>query len=154
MTVREFAYMYGRTVGVYCTLLGNGIGKQDIINDYNTRRYSTSSPPLDLALWPLHQLCRGACDGELTRLLDLGLESNLVTIAPHLSHQSLTGNDTTGESNLDVLEFTETLVDGLSGNAKEAQAVEDRSLETTNLGKGRVDVKRAKSVSHGRNSRT
>ena len=120
------------------------IGKQDIINDYNTRRYSTSSPPLDLALWRLHQLCRSTCDGELARLLDLGLEGNLVTVAPHLSHQSLAGNDTTGEADLDVLEFTKALVDSLSGNAKEAKAVEDGSLETTNLGKGRVDVKRAK----------
>lgn len=106
---------------------------------------------LELALAISPELGSGASNGGLACLLDLGLEDDLVAFSPHLSDNGLAGNDDTSEADLDVLEGTEFLIDGLSGNAKGAKAVENGGLETTDLGKGRVDVERAMNVSYDHN---
>lgn len=108
---------------------------------------------LELALAISPELGSGTSNGGLACLLDLGLEDDLVAFSPHLSDDGLAGNDDTSEADLNVLEGTESLIDGLSGNAKGAKAVENGGLEATDLGKGRVDVKRAMNVSYDHNTK-
>ena len=62
---------------------------------------------LHLALIISHELGRGASNGQLARLLDLGLEGDLGAVAPHLGHEGLAGDDGAGEADLDVLEGAE-----------------------------------------------
>lgn len=63
---------------------------------------------LDLALAISHELGRSTGNGQLARLLNLGLESDLVAVAPHLGDERLTGDDRAGEAHLDVLEGAES----------------------------------------------
>lgn len=97
----------------------------------------------NLALAIADQLGGGAGNGELARLLDLGLEGNLVSVSPHLGDESLAGNHNAGEADLDVLKRAEPVVDGLAGEAEAAEAVKNRGLETTQLGEFGIEVKRA-----------
>jgi hypothetical protein len=63
---------------------------------------------LDLALAISHELGRSTGNGQLARLLNLGLESDLVAVAPHLGDERLAGDDRAGEAHLDVLEGAES----------------------------------------------
>jgi hypothetical protein len=103
---------------------------------------------LELALAVGPEFRGSTGDGGLASLLNLGLEDDLVALAPHLSDNGLARDNNTGEADLDVLESTEALVDGLSGNAEAAKAVENGGLEAANLGKLGIDVERASNVSY------
>jgi hypothetical protein len=103
---------------------------------------------LELALAVGPELSSSTGNSGLASLLDLGLEDDLVALAPHLSDNCLTRDDNTSEADLDVLERTEALVDSLSGNTEAAEAVENGGLEATNLGKLGIDVERARNVSY------
>lgn len=63
---------------------------------------------LDLALSIADQLGCCASNGQLAGLLHLGLEGDLVAIAPHLGDESLAGDDDARKADLDVLEGTES----------------------------------------------
>ena len=90
------------------------------------------------------ELGAAARDGELARLLDLGLEDDLVAgLLPHLGDEGLARQHGAGEADLDAPEGTEPLVHGLGRHAHEAQPVQDRLLEAAHLGEARVDVERA-----------
>lgn len=62
-----------------------------------------SSLVSELALITASKFRRRATNRQLARLLDLGLEGDLVAIPPHLGHERLAGEDGAGETNLDVL---------------------------------------------------
>ena len=55
----------------------------------------------------LEQLRRSAANGRLARLLDLGLEDDLLALLPHLRHKRLAGVNGAGEADLDVLDGAE-----------------------------------------------
>jgi hypothetical protein len=103
---------------------------------------------LELALAVGSELSSRSSDGRLASFLNLGLEDDLVAFSPHFRDESLTRNDNTSKTDFNVLEGTEALVDGLSSDAEGAETVKNRGLEATDLGEGRVDVKRATHVSH------
>lgn len=103
---------------------------------------------LELALAVGSELSSRSGDGRLASFLNLGLEDDLVAFSPHLCDKGLARNDNTSKTDLDVLEGAEALVDGLSSDAEGAETVENRGLEATDLGKGRVDMERATNVSY------
>jgi hypothetical protein len=89
----------------------------------------------------LYQLNSRATNSQLARLLHLSLEHNpLLALLPHLRHERLAREHCAREAHLDVLEGAEGLVDGLAGNAEEAEAMQDGDLEAAHLGEGGVDV--------------
>lgn len=88
------------------------------------------------------QLRRGTTNGQLARLLDFGLENDLVALLPHLGHEGLAGHDDAGEADLDVLDLAKLLVDGLARDSKEAETVQDGLGKAAHLGELRVDVER------------
>ena len=78
---------------------------------YNTfpRNRHSHFPCLNLALAVVQQLSSRASNGQLARLLHLGLEGDLVAVPPHLSHEGLARDDNASEANLDVLEGAESV---------------------------------------------
>src|SRR3569833_2643141 len=91
--------------------------KGGVDNDDDDDYTNSNLPLLTLA----EQLGGGTADGQLARLLDLGLEDDAVALLPHLGHERLAGEHGAGEAHLDVLEAADLLVDGLAGDAEEAE---------------------------------
>lgn len=58
----------------------------------------------NLAFGISHQFCCCANNCILACLFDLALEDDLVALAPHLRHNSLTGIDSSSEADLDILD--------------------------------------------------
>lgn len=55
----------------------------------------------------LNELSGSTGNGKLARLLDLGLEDDLVALPPHLGDDGLARDDGASEANLDVLKCAE-----------------------------------------------
>lgn len=62
---------------------------------------------LDFALVVHHELSGRTGNDQLARLLDLGLEGDLVAVTPHLGDDGLAWDDGACEADLDVLEGAE-----------------------------------------------
>lgn len=97
----------------------------------------------NLALSLIEQLDGSPTNSQLASLLDLGLEDDLAALAPHLGDEDLARFHGASEADLDVLVRAKRLVDGLAGDAKGGEAVENRFLEAAHLGEGGVNVKGA-----------
>lgn len=100
-------------------------------------------PNSNLAVTAIEQLDARATNSQLTSLLNLSLEDDLVAVAPHLRDEGLAGVNSTSKADLDVLKGAKGLVDGLAGDAEEAETVKNGALETAHLGKGGINVKGA-----------
>ena len=125
---------------------------------------NTSSLKLDFARITSHQLGGSSSNGHVTSLLDLCLEDNLVAFFPHLCDEGLARDDRASKTNLNVLEGTKPrqsesvlkkkqsisylrgnslLVNSLAGNTESAKTVQNRSLESSHLGEGGINMQRA-----------